>query len=713
MMSFFNILRKKLKRYLPQKQIDLIQKTYLFAEEAHGLQKRSSGEPYIIHPMAVANILADMRMDAASIQAAILHDVLEDTDIPPETVKKKFGREVLKLVDGVSKLERIEFETYAETEAKSFRKMMLAMADDIRVIMIRLADRLHNMRTVHHLSLTRRRRIAKETLEIYAPIANRLGMRNLRIEFEELGFAKLYPIRYRILQKMVRKSRKNRKSILRVIKSKLIRAMRNGKFSYFNIIGREKHLYSIYQKMVRKSLRLAEVTDIYGFRIIVDSVSDCYRVLGVVHNLYKPVPTKFKDYIAIPKVNGYQSLHTVLIGPYGLPIEVQIRTRAMDHVAENGIASHWLYKSDESVESGVKDTTDLRIKEWVNRILEIQHVAGDPMEFIENVKTDLFPDEIYVFTPKGDIMELPAGATVIDFAYNVHTDVGNHCVGAKIGNRLTPLSTKLENGKTIEIITAKTACPNPDWLDFVITAKARGQIRHYLKKQRRDKAVALGKRLLKKALKKRRARLTKISKESVQNYLRRVQLSTMEDLFESIGLGNQLVPIVINQLLESDQILQALPEEETTSEPLQIRGTEGVVVSFAACCHPIPKDPIEGILTSEHGVVVHHAACNNLASFRESRPSRCMAVRWAEHVEGLFKTLLRIYAKDERGALSAISLTIAEADGSIADVHIVEKNGMSSVFDFILGVRNRDHLAEIMSRLRHLKEVIKVTRELV
>ncbi|MCL5801264.1 MAG: RelA/SpoT family protein, partial [Gammaproteobacteria bacterium] len=517
-----------LETYLEPAQIAEIQRAYQFGARAHEGQQRLSGEPYIYHPLAVARILAEMHMDHQSILAALLHDVIEDTPTAKEQLAKEFGAEVAELVDGVSKLTHIHFETHAEAQAENFRKMLLAMVRDIRVILVKLADRLHNMRTLGAMPLDKRRRIARETLEIYAPIASRLGMNALRLELEDLGFAALYPMRYRILIEAVKKARGNRKEVVRKIENAIKRRLREEKLEG-EVLGREKHLYSIYRKMLDKKLSFAEVTDVYGFRIIVDSVDTCYRVLGAVHNLYKPVPGKFKDYIAIPKANGYQSLHTALFGPYGVPIEVQIRTRDMDRISEAGIAAHWLYKAGEASSSAQQ-----RAHEWLRGLLEMQMNAGNSLEFLENVKIDLFPDEVYVFTPKGEIMQLPRGATVVDFAYAVHTDVGNTCVAAKIDRRLAPLSTTLANGQSVEVITSKHARPNPAWLNFVATAKARATIRHFLKNLKRDESIELGRRLLNMELDIYELSLDKLTPVRIKEVLKQYKLKTLDDLLEEI-----------------------------------------------------------------------------------------------------------------------------------------------------------------------------------
>ncbi|HKJ75926.1 MAG TPA: RelA/SpoT family protein, partial [Gammaproteobacteria bacterium] len=532
-----------LEQYMAPEQVAEVYRAYLFGAEAHEGQHRRSGEPFIYHPLTVARILAEMRMDHQSITAAILHDVIEDTPTAKEQVAENFGEEVAELVDGVSKLTHIEFENRREAQAENFRKMMLAMTRDLRVILVKLADRLHNMRTLGAMPAEKRRRIARETLEIYAPIAARLGMNAVRLELEDLGFAAYYPMRYRVLLEAVHRARGNRKEVVQKIGSAIEERLRQEELDC-EVIGREKHLYSLYIKMRNKHLSFNEVMDVYAFRIIVDRVDTCYRVLGAVHNLYKPVPGKFKDYIAIPKANGYQSLHTVLFGPYGVPVEVQIRTRDMERVAEAGIAAHWLYKTGD----GQANNAQARAREWLRNLLEMQMQAGNSVEFLEHVKIDLFPDEVYVFTPSGEILELPRGATSIDFAYSVHTDVGNHCVAARIDRRLQPLNTQLVNGQTVEVITAHTARPNPAWLNFVVTGKARANIRHFLKNQRRDEAVALGRRLLDKALTGLDSSLDDLPPSRIKAVLDESGLVRLEDLLEEVGLGDRSAPLAARAL---------------------------------------------------------------------------------------------------------------------------------------------------------------------
>ena len=582
--DYFAPLAKILSAHYSPAAIESIRKAYLLAREAHEGQNRFSGEPYITHPVAVAGILAQMHLDAPTLQAALLHDVIEDTKVSKQTIAEQFGQDVAELVDGVSKLMQIKFENKAEAQAENFRKMVLAMAKDIRVVIIKLADRLHNMRTLGVLPEAKRKRIALETLEIYAPIANRLGMHSFRIEFEELGFAARYPLRYKVLKKSVTKARGNRKEILAEIEATLQKALRNTGIAAIKILGREKHLYSIYKKMVNKHIAFSEIMDRYAFRIIVSSVDSCYRVLGAMHTSFKPVPERFKDYIAIPKANGYQSLHTVLFGPYGVPIEIQIRTDDMDAMAQSGIAAHWLYKS--STKS--KNRAHLRAQAWLQGLVDMQKGGDSSLEFIENVKIDLFPDEVYVFTPKGNILELPRGACPVDFAYAIHTDIGNACVAAKINRRLSPLSSQLLSGQTVEIVTAPEARPNPAWLNFVVTAKARSEIRQSVQKQKLGESIELGRRLLERALSTLSLRLEDISPENIQHVLRESKFKNLDQLLESMGLGSQ-IPLAVARRLAfavKDEVLEEEKEKQKATrllakQPLIIKGSEGLVVTFA------------------------------------------------------------------------------------------------------------------------------------
>lgn len=689
--------------YLPPEQREDIRRAYYFAEDAHEGQFRRSGDPYIMHPLAVSKILSDMHMDAQSVQAALLHDVIEDTYVSKEALTDAFGDIVAELVDGVSKIGAIKFESKAEAQAENFRKMMLAMTKDIRVILVKLADRLHNMRTLGVLHPAKRRRIALETLEIYAPIANRLGMNNVRVELEDLSFTHMYPMRAARIKKATKQSRGHRKDMVTKIQESLInRLERDGLTG--RIIGREKHLYSIYNKMKTQRKPFNEIMDVYGFRIIVDSVDMCYRVLGAIHNLYKPVPGRFKDYIAIPKANGYQSLHTTLIGMSGVPIEIQIRTEEMDAMANNGIAAHWLYKSDPDPAGGAQN----RAKEWLKGLLEMQQRAGNSQDFLETVKIDLFPDEVYVFTPKGDILELPSGATPVDFAYAVHTDVGNSCVAARLDHRLVPLSTPILSGQTIKIITAPGACPNPAWLSFVTTAKARANIRHFLKNQQRSESVNLGRRLLDKALGPFELSLDDIPEERIRVALSEAGFATLDDMLADIGLGNQMAQIAARRMLPTSD--ESANGGDGKSAPLVIRGTEGMVINLAKCCRPIPGDSIMGHLSSGRGMVIHRDNCKNIATELKENREKCLSVQWAKDTEGDYSVDLRVQMENERGALATLASLISQTDANIETINIKEKDAHLLVVSLRIAVHNRAHLAKTIRRMRTLKAVSRIVR---
>ena len=715
--------------YLDPAQVTQVARAYEFGARAHEGQSRVSGEPYIQHPLAVAKILAEMRMDEKSIVAAILHDVIEDTDIAKEQIVEEFGSEVAELVDGVSKLTQVKFENHAEAQAENFRKMMLAMVRDIRVILVKLADRLHNMRTLSVMRVDKRRRIARETLEIYAPIAYRLGMNKIRLELEELGFQALYPMRYRVLDESVKKARGNRKEIVTHIEASIVERLKQEGVNV-RVLGREKHLYSIYKKMRTKTLPFNEVFDVYAFRIVVDSVDSCYRTLGLVHNLYKPVPGKFKDYIAIPKTNGYQSLHTILFGPYGVPIEVQIRSEDMNKVAEAGIAAHWVYKTGNV---GGSASSQEHARQWLRGVLEMQQGAGNSLEFLENVKVDLFPDVVYVFTPKGAIKELPRGATAVDFANAVHTDVGNSCVAAKINRRLMPLRTDLHNGQTVEIITAPGARPNPLWLDFVVSGKARASIRLFLKNLKTDEAVELGRRMLNKALAAYSTTLESIPAAQLETAISELNVPRLETLLENVALGHRVATLTAQQLVshltqpDSDAATRAVKPArglkqvltryvpalfkggKEPNRPLLITGTEGMVVTYAKCCRPIPGDPIIGVVTSERGIVVHTEACKNAVEFRK-RPDKWIDVQWAPEAKGEFSVDIRLEVINKRGVLATLAAEIADLDANIDNVNITERDGKYSTVSLTIEVRNRVHLASIMRRLRKLESVARINR---
>ncbi|MDE1984797.1 MAG: bifunctional (p)ppGpp synthetase/guanosine-3',5'-bis(diphosphate) 3'-pyrophosphohydrolase [Gammaproteobacteria bacterium] len=693
-------LLAKLRGYLPPAQVAEVSRAYQFGAHAHAGQRRVSGEPYISHPLAVASILADLHMDHHTIVAALLHDVIEDTPTLKEELVTRFGAEVAQLVDGVSKLTQIKFTSREQAQAENFRKMVLAMVEDIRVILVKLADRLHNMRTLGVMPPPKRRRIANETLEIYAPIAHRLGMNAMRLELEDLGFEALHPLRYQVITKHLKRTRGHQKKMLEKISTSLSAALEREHVEG-SVVGREKHLYSIYRKMREKSLSLSEVLDVYGFRIIVDKTDTCYRVLGIVHNLYKPAPGKFKDYIAIPKANGYQSLHTVLIGPQGVPLEVQIRTADMDKVARSGIAAHWLYKTGDEAA-----TPTVRAREWLKGVMDMQQDVGSSQEFLDNVKVDLFPDEVYVFTPQGDIYRLPRGATAVDFAYAVHTDVGNACVAAKINRRLVPLRTVLENGQSVEIITAARARPNPAWLNFVVTAKARASVRHYLKNLQREDAVQLGRRMLEQALAALSMKLGKISDAQFEGLVREFKLQNVDDLYEAIGLGQQLAPLVARRLIP---VTSAGEAPTKPAAPLVIRGTEGMVVSFARCCHPIPGDDIVGVLTTGRGIVIHRVECGNLNEYRK-QPDKLIEVQWEKRIKRDFPAEIRADVANQRGVLAIVAAAIAEMGSNIEHVNLQERDEITALLTLVFGVHDRQQLARVLRKLRSLPQVMRIQR---
>ncbi|MGD8429803.1 MAG: bifunctional GTP diphosphokinase/guanosine-3',5'-bis pyrophosphate 3'-pyrophosphohydrolase [Ectothiorhodospiraceae bacterium] len=693
-----------LDNYLPPQQVQRVHQAFLFGAKAHEGQRRLSGEPYITHPLAVARVLADMRLDAESIIAAILHDVIEDTPTAKAEIAELFGEEVAELVDGVSKLTQIDFKSKAEAQAENFRKMVLAMSQDIRVILIKLADRLHNMRTIWVMPPHKRWRIARETLEIYAPIAQRLGINTLRVELEDLGFAALYPMRYRVLKEKLRRQRGSRQEIIGKVRHTLEERLAESGIEG-RVVGREKHLWSIYQKMRAKHSSFHDIFDVYGFRVIVDSVDTCYRVLGVLHSLYKPMPGRIKDYIAIPKANGYQSLHTTLLGPRRIRIEVQIRTLEMDKVAEAGIAAHWLYKEADDA----SNVAHARAREWVRGLLEMQRNAGNSLEFIENVKIDLLPDEIYVFTPRGDIMELPRGATVVDFAYAVHSDIGDSCIAAMVDHRLTPLRTTLDTGQSVEIITAPVARPNPAWLDFVVSAKARAAIRHSLKRMRGEEAVNLGRRLVNQALEALSVQLDDIPTEQVETALEALGADSLDRLLQEVGLGERM-PWLVAQRLSGVSPEGAPSGAGGSKVPLTIRGTEGAVVTFARCCHPIPGDPIVGFASSGRGVVIHHQDCHNIREYR-NHPEKWLDVQWDAGVTGEFPVSIAVDVVNKRGVLADVAAAVADLDSNIEAVDIEEREGMIATIRLLMSVRDRVHLARVMRRLRVLSTVLRINRK--
>ena len=694
--------------YLDQDQINDCVRAYEFSADAHSGQLRKSGEAYICHPVSVAISLAEMRMDASGIMAAILHDVIEDTPITKKELTNQFSAEVAELVDGVTKLTKIDgkSQTHAEAQAENVRKMFLAMGKDLRVILVKLADRLHNMQTLGVMPSEKKRRIARETLDIYAPIANRLGMNKIRHKLEELSFEAMHPLRYNVLTHAIKKARGNRSKIIDTIESTIENRLQQTELPC-EVSGREKNVYSIYKKMLQKKVSLSSIFDLYAFRIFCDNVDTCYRVLGVIHNLYKPIPGRFKDYIALPKANGYQSIHTIVIGPYGVPIEVQIRTHEMHRMAESGIAAHWLYKSDDDK----SEKFQVRANEWLRDLLEIQKSAGDSLEFIDNLKVDLFPKEVFVFTPKGGIIKIPRGATIIDFAYAVHTDIGNACVSARIDKQLVPLQTKLENGMTVEIITATWARPNALWLNYVTTVKARSSIRNHLKNFKQQEAISLGRRLLETELQTMHIHLENIEEARVLAFLKVMSMQSMNELLEDIGLGNKM-PFLIAKQLTQDDISANIKLDNTDrsqQSPLIIKGTEGMVITLAKCCRPIPGDLIIGYFNPGKGIVVHHNECRN-RSIVSKKHTNWLDVEWCKDAVGDFSTELRIEILNQRGALATIASTISELDSNIENVTVVDQDDRVCVDLITLTVKDRVHLAKVFRRLKELPIVLKITR---
>jgi GTP pyrophosphokinase len=695
----FGRLVGQLETYLPSADLPGIQAAYEYSAKAHEGQQRRSGDAYITHPVAVAEILAGLHLDSGSIKAALLHDVLEDTSSTLADIESRFGKDVALLVDGVSKIDHLRFDSAAEAQAESFRKMLLAMAKDLRVILVKLADRTHNMRTIQSLPLEKQRRIARETLDVYAPIANRLGVYTLKVELEDLGFKTFYPFRYRVLQRSLRRAKGNQRQLLRKIEGKLTKGLADAKIPA-RVRAREKHLYSIYLKMQRKQAHLSDIVDVYGVRVIVPDVDTCYRALGVTHQLFKPMPARFKDFISIPRVNGYQSLHTTLFGPNGMPLEVQLRTEEMDKVAESGVAAHWSYKAiDKHTYS-----TEERAREWLSGLMEMERAANSE-EFLETVKADLFPDKVYVFTPKGDIMRLPRGSTAVDFAYAVHTDIGNRCVAAKIDRRLVPLKTMLHNGETVEIVTARGARPNPNWVNFVSTAKARNAIRGYLKNLKRDEAQELGRRLLNQELMPYSLSLRKLPKARLEALRAELGLKDDEALFEQVGLGERLAPVIAGMLAQQTE---ETGSHAASRKPLEIAGTEGMVVNYARCCYPIPGDEIIGFMSSGRGIVIHRDNCRNLAEYRK-QPSKWIPVNWTKGVKGEFDSEIQVRTLDRVGLLAEVAGRISATHTNIEHVR-VDTEGDASALNFVLKVRDRRQLAQVVRSIRSIPGVVRVSR---
>ncbi len=693
-------LGKYLSEYLAPQEIEQIDEAYLVGAAAHDGQNRKSGEPYIFHPIAVARILAEIRLDSRSLMAAILHDVLEDTDITRDELANKFGEDVVNMVEGVTKIGQVEFDSKEQAEAENFRKMLLAMSKDIRVILIKLADRLHNMRTMESMPTDKQQRISKQTLDIYAAIATRIGMHAWAQELEDLSFRYLYPKRYKAISDEVKKISRNRKKMIEQVSQSLRDSLFDKGIST-EVFGREKNVYSIYRKMQQKRLHFSDLGDIYAIRVIVETREDCYRALGVVHDNYKPVHGKFKDYIAIPKSNGYQSLHSQVLDRLGQLMEVQIRSRDMHRIAETGVASHWAYKTHNSEENPPQQVA----QQWLMELLEIQPQAGTPTEFLEHLKTDLFTDQVYVFTPKGEILKLPKGATALDFAYAVHTGVGNHCVGAKVDREMVPLHTVLVSGNQVEIVTAKSSHPTPSWLNFCITGKARTNIRNNLKNRREKDAAKLGRQLLNVSLQ-QIGQNQRLSTNKKMWLLDNLKLADWNELLEDIGTGKRLPMMVARQLFPDGEYVIK------DTQPLPIHGAEGLMITYARCCLPIPGDAIIGHFSAERGLVIHRGICPNIVE-QEKHPENWLSVEWSKRVSGDFSVDMRIDTKDRPGVLARLATTIAEQDSNINNVSVESKDGRHSVMRFTISVKSRIHLAAILRELRKQKKsILHVSRRI-
>ncbi|PTN11379.1 RelA/SpoT family protein [Nitrosomonas aestuarii] len=687
-------------QYLRSEDVTQLKNAYSFGQGAHSGQYRKSGEPYISHPLAVARILGKLHMDAPTLTAALLHDVVEDTHISKEEISERFGESVAELVDGVSKLEKIKFQTQAEAQAENFRKMLLAMARDVRVILIKLADRLHNMQTLDVMRPEKQRSIARETLEIYAPIAHRLGLNNIYQELQELGFCYSYPLRYRVLVKATKAARGNRREIVGKIQDAIINKLKEAGLDA-QVNGREKHIYSIYKKMAEKQLSFSEVLDIYGFRVIVKDAPACYVALGALHSLYRPIPGKFKDYIAIPKANGYQSLHSTLLGPFGIPMEMQIRTREMHRIAENGVASHWLYKSTDA------NLNDLHMKtnQWLQSLLETLSDSTDSMEFLEHMKIDLFPGDVYVFTPQGKILTLPRRSTAVDFAYAIHSDIGNCCVAAKINGENAPLRSELKSGDRVEIVTAPYAKPNPSWLSYVVTGRARSHIRRFLKTIQYDESVELGERMLNQALLTLNIDPAMINEVQWEKLVRDSGAGSKKALLADMALGKQLPAVIAKRLISP---LESVKSEQVSSDPITILGTEGLTVQFAKCCHPIPGDVIVGLIKKEHGLIIHTHNCPTITQ-SQKHSENYLDVAWGKDITRTFEVKIKVIAANKHGVLARIAAAIAKTESNIDDVAMESEKDYTAM-GFIFQIRNRHHLAQVMRDLRRIKDVAKITR---
>ena len=698
-------LTQLIKTYLPKKEVDKVWEAYRFSEKAHSGQKRRSGEAYISHPVSVACIAARFHLDSQSIQAALLHDVVEDTQVTESDIELKFGKQVSILVTGLSKLDKVEFQDANEAQAENFRKMLLAMTQDVRVMLIKLSDRLHNMQTIQSLEESKKTRIAQETIDIYAPIANRLGLNNLYQELEDLCFEVLHPVRYKTIQKAIKASRGNRKEVIEKISNEISNKLNSVK-TKSEITGREKNPASIHRKMLEDQTGFNQINDIYAFRIIVNDINDCYLTLGTLHSLYNPIPGKFKDYIAIPKANGYQSLHSTLLGPFGVPVEIQIRTKNMHQLAEAGVAAHWLYKTKDA------HVTDLQQKtnQWLKRMLEIQNDSSNSLEFLEHLKVDLFPDEVYVFSPDGKIFALPKNSSTIDFAYAVHSDVGNKAVSAKINQILVPLRTRLSTGDHVEIITSTLAKPNPTWLNFVITGKARSQIRNYLRSAESKDLIFLGEKMLNNALNAFHIHPTAIKKKHWNKLILDYHVESKDEILMDIALGKKVNVMVAHQLTNLMDGVASNKKQTKMLDVITIKGSDDMAIQLANCCHPIPGDPILGYINKEKGLVIHTHDCQIVNELSLDH-DRWVDVEWEPDSEKLFNVRLSVLVVNERGMLGKIASIIADAESNIDNVSLQDMDGSPfATLNFVVQVRHRLHLAELIRNLRKISKVNKITR---
>jgi len=698
-------LTQLIKTYLPKREIDKVWEAYRFSEKAHSGQKRRSGEAYISHPVSVACIAARFHLDSQSIQAALLHDVVEDTESTELEIETKFGKQVSTLVTGLSKLDKVEFQDANEAQAENFRKMLLAMTQDVRVMLIKLSDRLHNMQTIQSLDERKKIRIAQETIDIYAPIANRLGLNNLYQELEDLCFEVLHPVRYKTIQKAIKASRGNRKEVIEKISNEISHKLNSVK-TKAEITGREKNPASIHRKMLEDQTGFNQINDIYAFRIIVNDINDCYLTLGTLHSLYNPIPGKFKDYIAIPKANGYQSLHSTLLGPFGVPVEIQIRTKNMHQLAEAGVAAHWLYKTKDA------HVTDLQQKtnQWLKRMLDIQNDSSNSLEFLEHLKVDLFPDEVYVFSPDGKIFALPKNSSSIDFAYAVHSDVGNKAVSAKINQMLVPLRTRLSTGDHVEIITSTLAKPNPTWLNFVITGKARSQIRNYLRSAESKDLIFLGEKMLNNALNAFHIHPTAIKKKHWNKLILDYHVESKDEILMDIALGKKVNVMVAHQLTNLMDGVASNKKQTKMLDVITIKGSDDMAIQLASCCHPIPGDPILGYINKEKGLVIHTHDCQIVNELSLDH-DRWVDVEWEPDSEKLFNVRLSVLVVNERGMLGKIASIIADAESNINNVSLQDMDGSPfATLNFLVQVRHRQHLAELIRNLRKITKVNKITR---